>query len=57
MSLNSKKLAILILAIMIAGIAASKIGGFWNTESSKTPAKFSKGEFSGEFNPADIRGS
>lgn len=30
---------------------------WWKTESSKTPATFTEGEFAGDYNPADIRGS
>jgi hypothetical protein len=29
----------------------------WQTTSSKVPATYSEGEFAGEYNPADIRGS
>jgi hypothetical protein len=31
--------------------------GWWATESSKVPAAFAEGEFAGQANPADIRGS
>jgi hypothetical protein len=31
--------------------------GWWATESSKVPVTFSEGEFAGQANPADIRGS
>ncbi len=30
---------------------------WWQTESTKIPAKYTDGEAAGEFNPADIRGS
>jgi hypothetical protein len=33
------------------------IGNLWQTTSSKVPATYSEGEFAGEYNPADIRGS
>ena len=33
------------------------INGYWQTESSKEPAKFTEGNLAGEYNPADIRGS
>ncbi len=50
-------LAIIIVAMMIAGIGISKITGYWRTTSSKEPAKFTSGENAGVANPADIRGS
>jgi hypothetical protein len=57
MKLTSKTLAGLILLILFGGIALSNAAGWWQTESSKSPAKFTDGEFTGLPNPADIRGS
>jgi hypothetical protein len=57
MTLNSKTLAALLVAILFGGILASSALGWWQTESTKEPAKYTEGEFAGKANPADIRGS
>lgn len=57
MRINSKWLAGFIFVIVFGGISLSAIPGWWRTESSKIPQEFSSGEFSGTYNPADIRGS
>ena len=43
--------------LFIAGILITSVAGYWRTESSKTPTKFTTGIFEGEADPADIRGS
>jgi hypothetical protein len=57
MTLTSKPLAVLVVLILFGGILLSSSLGAWNTVSSKEAAKFSTGEFAGQANPADIRGS
>lgn len=57
MTLTSKPLAFIVLVIMLGGIGISSALGWWETESTKEPAKYTEGEFAGEANPADIRGS
>jgi hypothetical protein len=57
MKLNSKALAVLIFVILFGGIVFTTAMNWWQTESSKVPAKFTDGEAAGEYNPADIRGS
>lgn len=57
MTLTSKSLAFLVFFIMFGGIALSTALGWWETESTKQPAKYTEGEFAGQANPADIRGS
>jgi len=57
MSLNSKILAVVVLVVLFGGIAVSTTLGWWATESTKTPATYTEGEFAGQANPADIRGS
>jgi hypothetical protein len=57
MTLTSKPLALILFVIMFGGIALSATLGWWQTESSKVPAVFTEGEFAGQANPADIRGS
>jgi hypothetical protein len=42
---------------MFGGIAFSSMMGWWATESTKQPATFTEGEFAGQADPADIRGS
>jgi hypothetical protein len=57
MKLTSKPLAVIIFIILFGGIAITTAMGWWQTTSSKNPATFSEGEFAGQANPADIRGS
>lgn len=57
MNLTSKPLAALILVILFGGITITTAMGWWQTESNKKPAAFTEGEFAGQSNPADIRGS
>jgi hypothetical protein len=57
MNLTSKPLAAIIFIILFGGIAFTTAMGWWATESSKQPATYTEGEFAGQSNPADIRGS
>jgi hypothetical protein len=57
MTLTSKPLAVLIAALLFGGIYFSSAMGWWQTESTKEAAQFTTGEFAGQANPADIRGS
>ncbi|HEU0292136.1 MAG TPA: hypothetical protein VFR47_05340 [Anaerolineales bacterium] len=57
MTLTSKPLAVILLVFVFGGIAFSSVMGWWATESSKVPVAFTEGEFAGQANPADIRGS
>src|SRR5512134_1233403 len=57
MTLTSKPLAVILFALLFGGIAFSSVMGWWQTESSKVPVTFSEGEFAGQANPVDIRGS
>lgn len=57
MTLTSKPLAAIVLAILFGGILFTSAMGWWKTESTKEAAKFTTGEFAGQANPADIRGS
>ncbi len=57
MNLTSKPLAAIIFIILFGGIAFTTGMGWWLTESTKQPAAYTKGEFAGQSNPADIRGS
>ncbi len=57
MTLTSRPLAAILFVVMFGGIALSASMGWWATESTKTPAAFTEGEYAGQANPADIRGS
>ncbi len=57
MNLTSKPLAVIIFVILFGGISFSTAMGWWKTESTKEPVTFTEGEFAGQYNPADIRGS
>ena len=57
MTLTSRFLAAIVLVMLFGGIAFSSVMGWWVTESTKEPVTFTEGEFAGQANPADIRGS
>lgn len=57
MKIKSLTLGILVVAILFGSILVTSLLGWWTTESSLVPASFSDGDFEGEYNPADIRGS
>jgi hypothetical protein len=57
MTINSRSLTVIIFVTIFGGIAFASAMGWWATESSKVPVTFSDGEFAGQSNPADIRGS
>jgi hypothetical protein len=57
MKVRSKILAPVIVAAILGGIILSSALGLWKTTSSKVPVKFTSGEYAGENNPGDIRGS
>ncbi|WP_432662474.1 hypothetical protein R9X47_18275 [Wukongibacter baidiensis] len=57
MKIKSTSLGLMIAIILFGGILASSAFNLWKTESPKVPEKFDSGEFSGEYNPSDMRGS
>jgi hypothetical protein len=57
MTLSSKSLTVSLLFLIFGGIAFSSAMGWWVTVSTKIPITFTEGEFAGQANPADIRGS
>ncbi|MEW6662471.1 MAG: hypothetical protein ACOY9Y_11525 [Bacillota bacterium] len=57
MKISAKALAMTVLLLFFGGIALTSAFNLWRTESLKIPAKFKEGQFIGEYNPADIRGS
>jgi len=52
-----KPLAVIVLGMLFGGIFFSSAMGWWATESTKEPVTFTEGEFAGQANPVDIRGS
>lgn len=57
MKLKSSVLGMVILFVIFGSVFLADALGYWNTESSAQPAKFTSGAYAGEYNPADIRGS
>jgi hypothetical protein len=57
MTIHSKLLAGITVFILLGGIFFSEAMGWWQTESTKEAATFTSGEFAGQANPEDIRGS
>jgi len=57
MKLSSRAIAAIVLVIIFGGILVTTAMGYWQTESAKVPATYTEGEFAGQANPADIRGS
>ncbi len=57
MTLRSRHIAPIVLAVFIIGIGGTIIFDLWQTTSNKIPATYTSGEFAGQYNPADIRGS
>lgn len=57
MKIKQWQIALIIVAVLFGGIGVAMLTGDWATESDKVPAKFETGDFAGEYNPEDIRGS
>jgi len=51
------KIALIIIVVIFGGIAATIFAGVWSSESEKVPAVYKEGDFQGQYNPEDIRGS
>jgi hypothetical protein len=56
-SLKTKHVAVVVPLVFAAGIGLTIAFNLWQTETTKVPVAFSSGEFAGQANPADIRGS
>jgi hypothetical protein len=50
-------IGVCIIILIFGGIAVSKSLGLWEVTNSKVPSKIENGEFAGENDPWDIRGS
>lgn len=57
MKIKISTAAIIIIVFIFGGIAITSALGYWKTVNTKEPIRYSEGEFSGEYNPSDIRGS
>ena len=57
MKIKLWQIALIIIIVIFGGIGIAMLTGNWATESDKVPAKFTTGDFAGEYNPEDIRGS
>lgn len=57
MKLTAKPLAALVFLFIFGGIAFTTAMGWWQTTTTKVPVKFTEGEATGQYDPADIRGS
>jgi len=57
MKVKANIAGLILPVLFIGGILLSSALGYWKTESSKKPTKFTTGIFEGEADPADIRGS
>jgi hypothetical protein len=57
MKIKQSAIAVIILVIIFGGIGVTSALGLWHTTNTKEPARYSQGEFAGEYNPDDIRGS
>lgn len=57
MKINQLFLSIVIVIIMFGSISVTSALGLWQTTSTKVPAAYLSGEASGQYKPADIRGS
>ena len=57
MILKTRHVTPIVLAVFVAGIGGTMAFNLWRTESSKQPARYTSGEFAGQVNPGDIRGS
>ncbi|MEL7646556.1 MAG: hypothetical protein AAGU76_00600 [Sedimentibacter sp.] len=57
MKINIRSMAFIIFIVIFGGIAVTIAAGVWSTESDKIPATYKEGEFAGQYNPEDIRGS
>jgi hypothetical protein len=57
MRINANTAGLILPVLFIIGILTTSALGYWRTESSKVPDKFTDGIFAGEADPGDIRGS
>ncbi len=57
MKITTRSMALIVVFLLVGGIGLSMALGAWATETNKVPATIADGEFAGQYDPADIRGS
>ncbi len=57
MKIKLWQITVVIFLVIFGGIGVTMLTGTWTTEDDKVPTTFSTGEFAGQYNPEDIRGS
>ena len=57
MKTKIRHIAPIILLFFVVGIAGSMVLNIWNTSKINEPARYTSGEFKGQYDPSDIRGS
>jgi len=57
MKIRSRHMAPIILTFFVIGIAGTMVLNLWDTEKEKVPARYKSGDFVGQYDPSDIRGS
>ena len=57
MKIRAYGLAIFLIVFLFGGIAVSQQLGWWKTTSTKIPVTIQSGDFAGQADPMDIRGS
>jgi len=57
MKLKYFPVSMIIIILVFGGIFITSITGYWKTVNDKIPAKYEDGEYKGQYNPSDIRGS
>lgn len=57
MKIRAYGLAIFLIVFLFGGIAVSGQLGWWKTTSTKVPVTIQSGDFAGQADPMDIRGS
>lgn len=57
MKIKSNILGIAILILIFGGILSTSLLNIWRTESKKVPRTFKEGQYEGNYDPNDIRGS
>jgi len=57
MKIKASHLALLIPLVIFSSVLLTSVMGIWKTTTDKVPATIKEGEFAGQYDPADIRGS
>jgi hypothetical protein len=57
MKIKIKHIAPIIVVVFVVGIAGTIALNLWSTAQIKEPARYVSGEFEGQYDPSDIRGS